>query len=141
MFYFLMLIWYILTIVQSFLNIGTAYRLTKAGGDNGVSLFGWMFLMSLASFIPGLGIYLWISNKDTGSYDYNSGSGGFGNYGGSGSSGSAGIYNTPSWANPNNQNNIPVQDGSGNEICPRCNTNQKFGRDFCVKCGVKFNRG
>ena len=43
---------------------GTAYRLTKNGGDNGVSLFGWMLVMGLASLIPGLGIYLWVKYKD-----------------------------------------------------------------------------
>ncbi len=51
--------WYIITIVQEFLMYGTAYRLAKRGGDNGVSLFGWFFVISLASLIPGLGIYLW----------------------------------------------------------------------------------
>lgn len=57
-------LWYIVSVVQSFLGIGTAYRLTKNGGDNGVSLWGWMLLLSLASAIPGLGIYLWLKYKD-----------------------------------------------------------------------------
>ena len=55
----LILLYQILVIVQGFLGYGTAYRLTKRGGDNGVSLFGWMFLTSLAALIPGLGIWLW----------------------------------------------------------------------------------
>ncbi|WP_417060944.1 zinc ribbon domain-containing protein, partial [Ellagibacter isourolithinifaciens] len=46
-------------IIQAFLNYGTAYRLTSANGRNGVSLFGWWLGLSLASIIPGLGIYIW----------------------------------------------------------------------------------
>lgn len=57
-------LWYLILIVQGFFAYGTAYRLTKKGGDNGVALFGWFFVMSLASMIPGLGIYLWFRNKD-----------------------------------------------------------------------------
>ena len=55
--------WYVFYIVQLFLSYGTAYRKTKANGDNGVSLFGWMFLYALASMIPGLGIYFWKKSK------------------------------------------------------------------------------
>ena len=58
------ILWYIVSIVQSFLAFGTAYRLTKNGGDNGVSLWGWMLVINLASLIPGLGIYLWFKFKD-----------------------------------------------------------------------------
>jgi hypothetical protein len=50
--------------VQSILGYGTAYRLTKKGGDNGVALFGWMIVMTLASMVPGLGIYLWLRHKN-----------------------------------------------------------------------------
>lgn len=57
-------LWYIVSVVQSFLAFGTAYRLTKNGGDNGVSLWGWMLVLNLASLIPGLGIYLWFKYKD-----------------------------------------------------------------------------
>jgi len=60
--------WYILTIVQSFLAYGTAYRYTKNGGDNGASLFGWLFLLQLAALIPGLGIYLWKSSLESERY-------------------------------------------------------------------------
>jgi len=56
---FLLIIWYIVVGIQGILSYGTAYRLTKRGGDNGASLFGWLFALSFASLIPGLGFYLW----------------------------------------------------------------------------------
>ena len=62
--WFIIFAWNVLTLVQVILGYGTAYRLTKGGGDNGVSLFGWMIVMSLASAVPGLGIYLWNKYKD-----------------------------------------------------------------------------
>jgi len=61
---FLMILWYIVAGVQSLLSYGTAYRLTKRGGDNGVALFGWFIVMNLASAVPGLGIYLWFKYRD-----------------------------------------------------------------------------
>ena len=61
---FLGILWYIVTIVQHFLGYGTAYRLTKKGGDNGVALFGWILAMGIVALIPGLGIYLWIKCKE-----------------------------------------------------------------------------
>lgn len=57
------LVWYVLIIVQGLLAIGTAYRKTKANGDNGVSLYGWSIVYGLASFIPYLGIYFWKQSK------------------------------------------------------------------------------
>lgn len=60
----LLILWYVITAVQEFLAYGTAYRLTKSGGDNGVSLFGWFIVIGLASAVPGLGIYLWFRYKD-----------------------------------------------------------------------------
>jgi len=60
----LILLWEIITAVQSFLSYGTAYRLTKNGGDNGASLFGWILVLNFASLVPGLGIYLWFKCKD-----------------------------------------------------------------------------
>jgi len=51
--------WIALMIVQQILGYGTAYRLTKMGGDNGISLYGWMLLMGLAAMVPGLGIWLY----------------------------------------------------------------------------------
>jgi len=60
---FLLILWQITVAVQIILSYGTAYRLTKSGGDNGVALFGWLFAFSLASLIPGLGFYLWVKNK------------------------------------------------------------------------------
>lgn len=61
---FLVVLWQLTVLVQSFLAYGTAYRLTRDGGDNGVSLFGWLFLMGLVSMVPGLGIYLWYKYRD-----------------------------------------------------------------------------
>lgn len=61
---FLAVIWYIIVFVQNILSYGTAYRLTRRGGDNGVSLFGWITLLGFASMVPGLGIYLWYKYKD-----------------------------------------------------------------------------
>jgi len=61
--WFILLAWQVVVIVQGFLGYGTAYRLTKAGGDNGVSLFGWMLVMGLAAAVPGLGIVLWNKYK------------------------------------------------------------------------------
>lgn len=60
----LSILYYIITVVQSILNYGTAYRLTKKGGDNGVALFGWLFILEFAALIPGLGIYLWYRHKE-----------------------------------------------------------------------------
>ncbi len=57
-------LWYAIYVVQVFFAYGTAYRLTRRGGDNGVALFGWMIAMMFAAMIPGLGIYLWTKNKD-----------------------------------------------------------------------------
>ncbi len=61
---FLLIVWYAFTIIQEFLAYGTAYRQTKAGGDNGIALFGWLLLFILASVVPGLGIYLWRKSKE-----------------------------------------------------------------------------
>ena len=57
------LLWQLLFLVQYIFSYGTAYRLTKKGGDNGLALFGWMLLLSLASYVPGLGIFLWFKFK------------------------------------------------------------------------------
>jgi len=65
-----LVLWYILYFVQVLLSYGTAYRLAKTGGDNGVSLYGWLFLTHLASLVPGVGIYLWYKYRDLeGPYD------------------------------------------------------------------------
>lgn len=56
--YLLVLLWEICILVQAYLGFGSAYRLTKKGGDDGVALFGWMAAMSFIALIPGLGIYL-----------------------------------------------------------------------------------
>ncbi|MCL2699779.1 MAG: hypothetical protein FWE68_05650 [Defluviitaleaceae bacterium] len=52
-------IWYTIMLIQQILGLGTAYRLTKKGGDNGVALFGWLFVCNLAALVPGLGFYMW----------------------------------------------------------------------------------
>ena len=56
--------WYIIVAVQGLMAYGTAYRKTKANGDNGVSLVGWLFVYGLAASIPFLGYYLWKKNKE-----------------------------------------------------------------------------
>ncbi len=60
----IILLWQLTCILQGFFSYGTAYRLTKEGGDNGVALYGWLLVMSLASLIPGLGFYLWHKYRD-----------------------------------------------------------------------------
>jgi len=61
----LLVLWSIITLVQSLLGIGTAYRLTKSSFDNGVALFVLIILMNLVAFIPGLGIFVWFKTLDT----------------------------------------------------------------------------
>jgi len=61
---FIVFLWSICTVVQTYLGFGTAYRLTKAGGDNGVSLFGWMIVTNLVAMVPGLGIWMWFKYRD-----------------------------------------------------------------------------
>jgi hypothetical protein len=46
------------------MSYGTAYRLAKKGGDNGLSFLGWLWIIQLATVVPGLGIYLYIKNKE-----------------------------------------------------------------------------
>ena len=60
----LYVLWSICVTVQTFFGYGTAYRLTKRGGDNGVALFGWFIAMGFAGLIPGLGFYLWRKYRD-----------------------------------------------------------------------------
>ena len=60
---FISVIWYLISVVQMFMAYGTAYRKTRAGGDNGAALFGWLFVYNLAAIIPGLGIYLWNKSR------------------------------------------------------------------------------
>lgn len=56
-------VWLMALYAQLFLSYGTAYRKTKAGGDNGIALFGWMLVYGLAAAIPGLGFYLWKKDR------------------------------------------------------------------------------
>ena len=60
----ILFLWYLCILVQSLLGLGTAYRLTKGGGDNGIALWGWIFLMNLAALIPGLGFVIWNAYRD-----------------------------------------------------------------------------
>lgn len=57
-------LWYVCVFVQSLMGLGTAYRLTRNGGDNGVALWGWMLVTNLAALVPGLGVYMWMKNRD-----------------------------------------------------------------------------
>ena len=61
---FFFTVWWIVCILQMLFSYGTAYRLTRDGGDSGVALFVWMILMMVASLIPGLGFYLWNKYRD-----------------------------------------------------------------------------
>jgi hypothetical protein len=61
---FLVLLWWITVLVQQLLGYGTAYRLTKRGGDNGIALWGWLLVMGLAAAVPGLGVWLWYKYRD-----------------------------------------------------------------------------
>ena len=61
---FLILVWMVFVYVQMFLGVGTAYRFTKRGGDNGVALCGWMVLFYIAALVPGLGIYFWMKYRE-----------------------------------------------------------------------------
>ena len=56
-------VWFAICFIQLLFSYGTAYRKTKANGDNGVSLFGWLIAYGFAALIPGLGIYLWSRSK------------------------------------------------------------------------------
>ena len=71
---FLYIVWYGFIIAQSYLAYGTAYRQTKANGDNGVALWGWLIVYNLAALIPGLGIYHWKKSRELEeleTYDHN----------------------------------------------------------------------
>ena len=58
------LVWMIVFVIQSILSLGTAYRYTKKGGDNGIALYGWLFVFELASLVPGLGFYMWHKSRE-----------------------------------------------------------------------------
>jgi len=128
---FFIVLWQISVVVQAILNYGTAYRLTKAGGDNGLTLFGWFFLLGLAALIPGLGFYLWLKYKDSDIYQPYSTDNNDGNT----------IHQTPSWAkDPDPKDFVFVEDSDEDISCPRCSTKQRADRDFCIQCGLAFKR-
>ncbi|BDH63982.1 hypothetical protein [Enterococcus faecalis] len=58
--------WFVCYMIQSCLVFGVAYRKTKANGDNGMSLFGWLTFYQFAALIPYVGIYLWKRSKEEG---------------------------------------------------------------------------
>jgi hypothetical protein len=60
----ILVLWKILVVIQGILSFGTAYRLTKKGGDNGLALWGWFIVFEFVSLVPGLGIYMWFKYKD-----------------------------------------------------------------------------
>ena len=60
---FLIYAWYVIYMIQVFLGYGSAYRATKNGGDNGIALFGWLIVYTIAAWIPFLGYYLWKQSK------------------------------------------------------------------------------
>ena len=62
--FLLIFLWVAAIVYQSCLGYGTAYRLTKKGADNGVALFWWIVVTSLAAIIPGLGFYIWTKYKN-----------------------------------------------------------------------------
>lgn len=129
----LIVLWQLTVAVQAILNYGTAYRLTKNGGDNGVSLFGWFFLLSFAALVPGLGIYLWYRYKDVDlnqQYSYDNSS----------STNTNTIHQTPKWAkDPGPQDYVFVEDSEDDVACPRCGIKQRADRSFCIQCGLDFD--
>ena len=62
--FFFIFLWIAVIIYQSCLGYGTAYRLTKRGADNGVALFLWLLVTSIAAIVPGLGFYIWNKHKN-----------------------------------------------------------------------------
>ena len=58
-----LVLWTIMYTAQVLLAFGTAYRKTKHGGDNGATLFGWLFIHSIAALVPGLEIAFWQASK------------------------------------------------------------------------------
>ena len=127
--FMLIFAWICIILYQCFLGYGTAYRLTKEGGDNGVALFLWVFAMSLAAIVPGLGFYLWhkYRNIDVPEDELAK---------------AAGV--TPAKAKPSKRANAPLfgkskrnkkQDVKNTITCPKC------GREFdaifkvCSGCG------
>lgn len=59
----LLVLWLLCWGVQACFSLGTAYRYTKRGGDNGLALWGWMFVFGCSSMVPGLGLYFWYKTR------------------------------------------------------------------------------
>jgi len=104
-------IWYAVFAVQLFLGYGTAYRLTKNGGDNGFALWGWLLVTNLAALVPGLGFYLWSRNKDTD------------------------VHYTPSHTQTALSAVKPLNSNEGGWICKECGSKNAINRTYCGVCG------
>ena len=121
---FLYVVWAAVYSVQMFMGYGTAYRMTKRGGDNGVALFGWMIVFALAASVPGLGIYLWIKNKEP--VNTRPAQGNYGNQG-------YGYNPQNNYAQPQ-QPAYPPAGGAG--LCRSCGASMPGGTQFCPRCGA-----
>jgi len=63
-FFILLYIYFAIVAVQEYFSIGTAYRLTKYEGGDGVDLWKWGLKLGFASLIPGVGIYIWYKYRN-----------------------------------------------------------------------------
>jgi len=63
-FFVLLYIYVAIVAVQEIFSLGTALRLTKYEGGDGIDLWKWRFKLGFASLIPGVGIYLWYKYRD-----------------------------------------------------------------------------
>ena len=146
-------LWMVVVCIQEILSFGTAYRLTKNGGDNGVALWGWFFALGFASLIPGLGFYLWHKYRDPygegpykstytqSTYAMNTNS----NTGSGFSSGNRGskVYpgmpiprEEPADANPAESSDAEQKkDFATRKQCSRCHTLYNAKLDNCPQCG------
>jgi len=109
-----------------FFSYGTAYRLTKRGGDNGVALYGWIFALSFASLVPGLGFYLWKKYKDEDEYIYTPPSSRPPAYS---------SLDRPPSSSPTPYSNR-TQDLSVKKECRHCHTLYNEGLNRCPSCGA-----
>jgi len=106
-------LWYAIYLVQVIFSYGTAYRYTKNGSDNGVALWGWMLLCSLASAIPGLGLYLWYKSRED---SYNN-------------------RNVPKSNTTYGENTYVFEKREETKKCPLCGEEIIKRQGFCQFCG------
>lgn len=117
---FLILVWMVFVYVQMFLGVGTAYRFTKRGGDNGVALCGWMVLFYIAALVPGLGIYFWMKYREPKKQ------------------GQPAISDSVS--NPVAVPRSPVAEASAKAFCKQCGAELPADGGFCEHCGAPIRR-